>query len=103
MDAVLKRERKLPAVSFSGSADQPLKEFPNEAVINWGKQLTEKLAEEAKSTQALATEMNRHRLLVDYSLPVPQPPADFTFRDRYLAAMKSFAGGNESGNPAHHR
>lgn len=101
IQALTKRAFNLPDVGIT-KANQPTPlpyAFPSEPVIERGVELTQKFAAEAKAVKTVAMEINRRKLLVDYSLPEPQGTSDYKFRDVYLKAMADFAAEMKAGTP----
>lgn len=100
MQQVLSSQRTLPVVSLQGEATAaPLGTFPTQQVIDWGKDLTGKLANEAKDVKLIATRINERKLLVANSLPVPAPTTEFAFRDVYLRYVQDFPKLVKAGTP----
>lgn len=99
MQTVLNQHRKLPAVELTVGEERKLDTFPNNDVIKWGQEQTQKLESEAKGVKAVAIRLNQRALLVPDSLPQPAPTTDFTFRDQYERVMKSFPGFLHAGQP----
>jgi hypothetical protein len=95
-----KRTFNMPDVSITKNAQPtPLALFPSEPVVDRGMQLIQNFAAEAKAVEAAALDINRRKLLVDYSLPEPQGTTDYKFREVYLKAMANFAAEMKAGTP----
>lgn len=76
--------RKLPTLVLEGNPEQAqLKSFPNEKVINAGKEKTAALTKQSKDMLQTVTGLNLHRPLVERSLPSPDPLAVQTFPGEY--------------------
>lgn len=98
MQTLLDKPRTIPVVDESSAAPQPLGVFPTQPVIDWGKELKKKQADEANGVVDAALKYNERKLLTPGSLPKPEPTTDFTFRDTYSRVMpalaKRFGGGS---------
>lgn len=98
---LLNKERMTPGVSIDGQAT-PLDRFPNQATIDEGRALQQKVAASAADMVKAATEINQQSmtlpglsdvLLVKDALPSPRNNGAFDFRNRYkeLAAQQTLA------------
>ena len=85
---VLKKPRHLPVVSIDPNATAPeLGPFPSPTVIKAGQEAITKVQKQSEELEKLATDMNRHKVLLEGSLPVPQDI--FSFQQAYSKEMHS--------------
>ncbi|MEA2709318.1 MAG: hypothetical protein QOF78_1919 [Phycisphaerales bacterium] len=87
VNTLLTKPRQLPVVNPDNPEQKQLEQFPSETVIKQGEAITKKVEEESKAILAAAVEMNKHRLLVEGSLPAPFDPQKYQFRKGYQIAL----------------
>jgi hypothetical protein len=83
------KPRNAPIVDIDNPQQERLGQFPSQAVIDKGTEVTTVVQQESQKMYELAVKMNQHELLVPDSLPAPSQPAAYAFRDQYKAAMES--------------
>ncbi len=99
MQSILSQQRTMPVTSLDGAEPEPLGMFPTQKVIEWGRDITKRMAAEVQGVKDLAVRLNQRPLLVPYSLPVPQPTMEFRFRDVYLRYLTEFPQLVKAGTP----
>lgn len=72
LQAVLNKQRHLPIVSLTADAPaEELKHFPSQKIIEAGKAAVKQVQDQSLAVKNEAVAMNKHRLLVEGSLPSP--------------------------------
>lgn len=84
---LLHKERQLPVVNPDNPTQEKLTQFPSEAVIKKGTEITKAVENESNAMRNAAVEMNRHVLLEPNSLPSPSPTKAFAFRTVYQQVL----------------
>ena len=95
-------QRKLPTVVLEGgaSAEQAmLDRFPNEKVVELGRQKTKSLTEQSNRMLATVTKLNVRKPLLAGSLPQPSPSARTAFPQKYFLELGLTEKGFETGLP----
>ena len=99
LNTLLTKQRQLPVVNPDSPEQKALEAFPSKSVIDQGDALTKKVEQESKAIFQAAVDMNRHKLLVDGSLPTPFQPQQFAFRRGYVAALPPLIPPQQPGQP----
>jgi hypothetical protein len=82
-----KQERNLPSLVLEGGERDKLTRFPNQKVIDYGKEKTGALTAQSKKMLDTVSRLNVHQLLVSGSLPRPIGRTSLDFADTYLNAL----------------
>ena len=84
---LLSKPRQMPVVNPDNPEQQALEQFPSEAVIKRGEEITGQVEAESKKMLEAAVKMNQKQLLVPGSLPTPSSTSAFAFRNTYRTAL----------------
>ena len=95
LQQVLNKQRHLPIVALTADAPaEELKHFPSQKIIEAGKAAVKQVQDQSLAVKNEAVAMNKHRLLVEGSLPSPTDA--FAFSRAYNA---QFAANDPKKNP----
>jgi len=85
LNNLLGKTRNLPVIELKTTQAVPLPCFPTTEVIQQAKQVTTKLTGQSAQILKMATELNKHKPLIDgvFNTPKPSDTAKLLFRDEY--------------------
>jgi hypothetical protein len=101
MKGLLDRQRQLPVVELPSEGQdtpqaKPLEEFPTEAVIKVGNQLTQQISTESANILDAAIKLNQHDQFVPGVLPDGMTALAIQFRDNYKKVVDYISDDNRA-------
>jgi hypothetical protein len=89
LNNLLGKSRTMPVIDLKTTQPVPLPCFPTTEVIEQAKQVTTKLTGQSAQILKMATELNRHKPLIDGVFPKPNDTSKLLFRDAYYKKVTS--------------
>src|SRR5207247_1201542 len=89
LESLRTKSRNKPVLNPDNTTAEPLERFPNDATIEKADAAKKQFEAESKKIMDAAVAMNRHKPLIDNTLPVPKTSsALFDFKFAYKNAVE---------------